>query len=185
MPFGGRVEYDYRACPILGETLRYWDRRRGPRTMPARRDIDPVEIPRLLSHLQLTEVVAGGARFRVRLVGTAIVDAFGLDFTGKHVDEFLAGERCSFVHDYYRRVCAARQPVFVRSKYLGNKELERTANRLLLPLSEDGAQVDKILSAMTFEFAAPRGARIGRDAEIDLAASRIEAVEQGGEAIAG
>ncbi len=55
--------------------------------MPRRRDIDPTEIPRLLPNLQITELIDGGARIRYRLTGTAIVNAYGADLTGKYFQE--------------------------------------------------------------------------------------------------
>lgn len=171
------MAFDYRACPILLDALRYWNRKRGGRPMPARRDIDPVEVPQLLPNLQLTEVVDGGTRFRYRLVGTAIVEAFGAEFTGKYVDELLSGDRSRFTHDFYRAVCTARRPVFIRSRYLGGKDTNHTANRLLMLLSADGVQVNMILGALTFELTASAAVQIGHGAPIDPSASHIEIVD--------
>jgi hypothetical protein len=39
------VEYDYRACPTLMGGFRYWTQKRGRHITPARRDIDPTEVP--------------------------------------------------------------------------------------------------------------------------------------------
>src|ERR1051325_6866611 len=76
-PWGSGMRYNYQSDPVLGPVLRYWFDKRGARLMPSRRDIDPVEIePRLLPNLQITELVDGGARFRYRLAGTAIVEAY-------------------------------------------------------------------------------------------------------------
>ena len=76
---------NYRDDPILGPALAYWIDKRGSRLLPSRRDIDPVEIPpKILPHLQIIDVVDGGARFRYRLIGTATVDAYGEDFTGRY-----------------------------------------------------------------------------------------------------
>ena len=79
------VKYNYRADPILGETLGYWQRKRQGRTMPSRGDIDPIEIPKLLPHVQLIEAV--GERFRYRLIGTALAQAFGRDYTGAYPED--------------------------------------------------------------------------------------------------
>lgn len=166
---GGRESprYDFRADPVLSEALAYWEAMRGARAMPQRRDIDPVALRRILPHIQITEVVDGGSRFRYRLVGTAIVEAFGTEFTGKFVDELVTGERDAFVHACYRAVCDAKRPAFARSKYLNTKEVELTANRVLLPLSEDGAEVHQILGALTFELTRPLIGGIGHHTQID------------------
>ena len=170
----GAARYDFRADPVLRTTLDYWEQRRGARAMPRRRNIDPAELRQVLPHVQITEVIDGGARFRYRLVGTAIVEAFGAEFTGKYVDELVSGERDSFVHACYRAVCAARRPAFVRSKYITTKNVDLTANRVLAPLSEDGVEVNQIPGALTFEFARPFPTSIGHNAQIDLAGSYFE-----------
>jgi hypothetical protein len=171
------ARYDVHADPVLGAALAYWDGKRRGRPMPQRCDIDPLELRPLLSHLQITEVIDGGSRFRYRLVGTAIVEAFGAEFTGRYVDELMSGDRDSFVHACYRAVCASRRPAFVRSKYATTKNIDLTANRLLVPLSEDGAGVNQILGALTFEFARPFAPGCGHEAQIDLSQSYVDILE--------
>lgn len=68
----------------------YWARQSAGRLLPRRRDIDPVDIPNLLSILMLVEVLPSG-RYRYRLIGTENADAFGMNATGRHLDEVLPG----------------------------------------------------------------------------------------------
>ena len=60
----------------LDEPLRtmyaYWRSKREGRRMPSRQSIEPSEIPRLLPHVMITEVIDHGARFRYRLSGTVL-----------------------------------------------------------------------------------------------------------------
>ena len=144
------VTYDYRSDPILGGALAYWREKRGSRSMPRRRDIDPVEVPTLLPHLQLIEIVAGG-RFRYRLIGTALVEAFGRDYTGQYPDVLFDGQRGK-ITEVYSAVRDAKQPLFLRSRYLTTKEIDLVANRLYVPLSEDDSHVNMILGILTFDF---------------------------------
>jgi len=171
------ARYDFRADPVLGAALDYWRLKRGVRCMPQRRDIEPAELREVLAHLQITEAIDGGSRFRYRLVGTAIVDAFGAEFTGKYVDELVSGERDCFVHACYRAVCASRRPAFVRSKYVSTRNVDLTANRVLLPLSQDASAVEQILGALTFEFSRPFPAGNGHLAQIDLAQSYVDLLD--------
>lgn len=171
------ARYDFRADRVLRRVLDYWQAKRAGRAMPQRRAIEPPELREVLPHLQITEVIGGGQRFRYRLVGTAIVEAFGAEFTGKHVDELVSGERDSFVHACYRAVCASRRPAFARSKYVTTRNVDLTANRILLPLSEDGEAVNQILGALTFEFTRHLGTGIGHAAQIDLSASYIDVLD--------
>ena len=171
------ARYDFRADRVLSTALEYWGSKRSGRDMPRRRDIEPMELRPVLPHLQITEVIDGGSRFRYRLVGTAIVEAFGAEFTGKCVDELVSGERDSFVHACYRAVCTARRPAFARSKYMTTKNVDLTANRVLMPLSEDGERVHQILGALTFEFTRRFAPGIGHQAQIDLSASYLDLLE--------
>ena len=143
------MSYDYRADPILGRALAYWRQKRNGRAMPSRRDIDPGEIPKLLPHLQLIDIVRG--RFRYRLIGTALADAYGGDYTGQFVDDLFDKSRSQFITKIYSSIAEARQPGFLRSGYVTAKGLKLIANRLYLPLSEDDSTLDMILGVATFE----------------------------------
>jgi hypothetical protein len=146
-----RVKYDYQIDPVLGAALVYW-KGKGGRSMPARRDIDPTEMRRLLPHVQLIEPVAD--RFRFRLVGTALAEAFGRDYTGRFVDELFDRARAGLICEVYRAVLERRQPMFLRNRYFTAKDTDLIANRVYLPLSEDDSAVNMIFGAVTFEFGA-------------------------------
>ena len=149
------MAYDYRDDPVLGPALTYWLGKRGGRAMPRKRDIDPVEIPRkILPNLQIIEVIGGGARFRYRLVGTALVEAYGMDFSGRIADELFPDDRLTFVQGIYRAVCAAKAPIFSRNKYHTPRNVDLFSMRMYMPLSDDGVEVHHILGAMRFEYGA-------------------------------
>ncbi len=88
--------------------------------MPARRDIDPVEVPTLLPHLQLIEIVAGG-RFRYRLIGTALAEAFGRDYTGQYPDELFDAARARSIIESHNAVRDARPTYGIGGNYEGLK----------------------------------------------------------------
>src|SRR5579859_7193622 len=97
---------------VLSEFWRYWDRKRGERISARWRDIDPCEIPRLLPHLQIVERVAPSGRYRFRLTGTAIVEAYGRELTGCYVDEVIPEPRCAVAEGHYSLVYDTHRPVF-------------------------------------------------------------------------
>ena len=82
------------ASPItdarLQEAFEYWRGKAAGRPMPCRADIDPTEIPRLLPHVMLVDVLDGG-RYRYRLIGTENASAHGFEATGRYLDEVLPG----------------------------------------------------------------------------------------------
>src|ERR1700722_701607 len=149
---GTRMIGSYAEDPILLGLFQYWDRKRGDRAMPARRDLDPTDIPRLLPHLRITEILDGCTRFRYRLVGTAVVEAYGADFTGKYTDELYNGERKLNIERHCRILYEKKRPMFLRSRYVTLKGYDVMANRLLAPLSNDGVEVDMVIAALTFEY---------------------------------
>lgn len=149
--------------------------------MPSRRDIDPVEVPRLLPNLQLIEIVAGG-RWRYRLIGTALVEAFGRDYTGQFPDELFDGPRARSIIETHNAVRHARQPMFLRSRYITTKDVDIVANRLYLPLSDDDCDVNMILGALTLAFGAiaPVAGAWGGSARLASASSEIQTVDAAG-----
>jgi hypothetical protein len=146
--------------PLLREIYAYWRGKRGARRMPARRDIDPAEVPQLLPHLLISAVIDGGDRFRYRLAGTAITRAIGRDPTGKLIDDLISGSYCEHITGLHRTVCRERAALFAESEAeMGERDKHFFAKRLLLPLSDDGAQVNQILSLVLFHFTAGRPAK--------------------------
>jgi hypothetical protein len=143
--------------PLLREIYAYWRVKRASRRMPSRRQIDPAEMPRLLPHLVISEVVESGRRFRYRLTGTAIARAIGFDPTGRCVDDIASGGYRDYIVGLHRSVCEARVPVFAASPYVGATHGRHFfARRLALPLSEDDEAVNQILSMVIFRFATDR-----------------------------
>src|SRR6185437_951024 len=136
----------------LDEPLRamyaYWRSKREGRRMPRRQSIEPSEIPRLLPHVMITEVIDHGARFRYRLSGTAVTEAFGRSLTGQYLDELLRGRYRDFITGLYLEVCRGRRSVFCESRYRGRRP-GVTTKRLLMPLSEDDSEVNQVLAIQT------------------------------------
>jgi hypothetical protein len=135
--------------PLMQDLVAYWDRKRGDRLAPRRSDIDPTEIPTHLANLHMMDVLDGGADFRYRLIGTAIVEGLGRDNTGKRLSELYA-DRPEVLHKLVARfalVANERRPIFSRGRiwWLPDRSYRRFAGSSL-PLSDDGVTVNIILS---------------------------------------
>ncbi len=123
----------------------YWREKRGDGAMPARADLDPLEIPTLLPIIGLVDVLDGGARFRYRLIGTEIVDVDGYDPTGRFLDEVLPDSGyADYLIGMFREVTRERRPLYGESDFRGQGPIERRVRRLFMPLSRDGRSVDMI-----------------------------------------
>jgi hypothetical protein len=127
------------------DLYRYWDARRNGHLMPARRDIDPADIPALLRHVSLIHKLDG--QFRFRLVGSAAGEHFGRDLTGDVVGSHggNALETVADVQAVCERVFATRRPVFTPGHYETGRGIIHHASALYLPLSDDGTHVNMIL----------------------------------------
>jgi hypothetical protein len=172
------LAYDYRGDAVLGRVLAYWEERRGSRRMPARRDLDPADLAAVLPHLQLIDVVLPD-RFRYRLVGTALVDAFGHDYTGRFVDELLLGTgRADLINRVFTTVRDKARPVFLQARYFTAKNVDFMTNRIYLPLSENDGEVNMMLAALSFDFGTHRPPHgVWASAQLDADQSALEVVE--------
>jgi hypothetical protein len=137
--------------PVLASLYAYWNRRRGARRMPDRRDIDPIELgPALLPHVGLMDLVDGAKRVRYRLLGTAIVERWGSDPTGRFMDEVMSGSYSDFVHALYRDVYRLRAPVFSDSVFRWDAGGFLHTRRLYMPLTHGGEEVAMALIGQVF-----------------------------------
>jgi hypothetical protein len=116
--------------------------------MPARSDLDMVEMPRAaLPYLMLIDVVPAGAawRYRYRLVGTEMVHVIGQDVTHRFIDDVVPGERQREVFGWLDRAVRDSVPMALEmSLGWANRDF-RHARRVALPLSADGVTVDMLL----------------------------------------
>ena len=82
----------------IRDMLRNWLAIHPGTSLPGRQHFDPLNIPRLLKNVILTDVERDPYRFKVRVLGTIIADAFGKDFTGQYMDEVFDDHRASLSH---------------------------------------------------------------------------------------
>lgn len=131
------------------DLYRLWLDRWAPGRMPGRADFDPRVMPKLLPFLMLIDVERNPTRFRVRVMGTAIVDAMGMDSTGRYVDEIAHAEEPLQRH---LRMAETPAPYFKTGVPIPWSPREyKTYAVLGLPLAADGHTVDMILMSLTFE----------------------------------
>ena len=97
--------------------LECWDKARNGRTMPARSDFDPLSLPRdLLANMFLLEVQHQPRRFQFRLMGTAVAEMLGEDWTGKYLDELPKANRQ--VINQYEETVEKQAPTEFHNQYI-------------------------------------------------------------------
>jgi hypothetical protein len=138
----------------LHQLYAYWEKKRGTLAMPARRDIEPMDLVPLLPHVMMVDVEEG-PRYRYRLFGTAVSEAFGSDPTGKYIDEVMVGNYKAFLLGLYNDLTASKKPIYSTSIYGGRREGQLWTQRLMLPLSSNGHDVDKVMAIQVFMHGSP------------------------------
>lgn len=139
--------------PILRQLYDYWDGKRAGRPMPARGDLDPVDIPALLPHLILLDVTHDPLRFQVRLYGTGIVELRGRDLTGRYLYEGGATPIGQQTRPWNVRTVEDRRPHYRTGEYTDISDgRSGTYYRLGLPLSGNGATVDMLMIGLIREW---------------------------------
>jgi hypothetical protein len=144
------------ALPIsdarLAAVFNYWLGKSFGQSLPRRRDIDPVDIPKLLPILMIVEVLRPG-RYRYRLIGTENADAFGMNATGRYLDEVLPGpEYKKHVLALYDECVHSRRALYSECLFTSPqyRAPERHIKVLFTPLSDDGERVNQVLVAQVF-----------------------------------
>jgi hypothetical protein len=120
----------------------YWQELRAARAMPARRDIDAVQVWSLLPYIHVSEWHENPDRVRYRVAGTEVVASIGKEISGHWLTDFHTDPKdVDETMRLYRQVIAQRAPIMGRTlgsmQRLGVDSFEW----ILCPLSEDNSAV--------------------------------------------
>ncbi|MBI1779004.1 MAG: PAS domain-containing protein [Proteobacteria bacterium] len=136
----------------LPETLQllydYWQSKRRSGALPRYADIDVAEIPLVLPHLVLIEPIGNGGDFRYLYSGSTLIDAVGVDNTGRLMSEGLpAGPYLDYLLGIHREVLTEGRPLFAESSFRGPLLSDRWTSRLILPTTGAGTAVGMLVLA--------------------------------------
>ena len=146
------------SSPLLHQLLGYWDQRRGTRAQPSRGDLEPADLARMkiLPNVMLLDVDPEPLRFRFRLAGTEVSRRFKREPTGRYLEEleFRDQPGAGLSPDWANaHLLAARsgRPQSGFSLLIGPDDDMLEFEWLILPLSSDGARIDRLLAGAAFE----------------------------------
>lgn len=92
-------------------------------------------------------------RFRYRLAGTEIIRGYGLEITGRYLDQLdLNGHEDEITAEYVR-AAKTGEPSCSIHDYVRKDGRHIRYERIVLPLSSDGTSVDMLLGGCVFEIA--------------------------------
>jgi len=140
------AEFTARAMPGTLGFYRYWDAKRGSRRMPARQDIDPVDMKPWLAGMQLVDVSHNPRRLVYRLVGQVDIEFRGYNPTGRTVEECAVGRSMADSLENYDIVIGQRTFVYDFANFISASGLWRSQECILLPLSDDDDVVNKVIT---------------------------------------
>jgi hypothetical protein len=133
--------------PTLRQIFAYWQAKMADRgSLPARADIDPVDLAGALPAVSLIEVrrdvMGRPGRLRYRVMGGLHVEIMGRDATGELIDLGSAE------NDAAAQAIATGRPVHAERKFSPANGVALTFEALVCPLSADGRTVDMLLCAV-------------------------------------
>lgn len=129
--------------PVLSDFFQCWDRLRGERRAPSRRDDLPSAFRVHLGWLVMLEPV--GADFRYRMIGSKVTEAAARDATGSTLTEAYGEADAAAFQEQCRDVLMSWQALFTSKTMKAPGRDFIVHESLALPLSIDGQTVDTIL----------------------------------------
>ena len=136
--------------PAFARLHQFWLGKCKGGLLPARTDIDVLEIPRdLLRDIALLDVepqADGKRRYRIRLFGSALAAMTGADETGRYYDETVPAAGYAVLERHLDRAVSEARPMFFAGPSAAPGRGFLYFGRFGLPLAADGRSVDMILA---------------------------------------
>ena len=133
--------------PTLRQVVEYWLAKRGDRRVPLRADIDPLDLHFALGYISLVEVRENPRRFFFRVDGSMQVELFGIDCTGKYLDECFPPDHVRMTTASYGAAVDTGQPQYHRRRIIFDHRPLRY-EVAILPLSSGADIADMLLVAL-------------------------------------
>jgi hypothetical protein len=111
------VGLDELTATQLRQAISYWDQLRAGRRFPARAELNPRQMTKLLPYMSLVKVIDGGADFEHRIVGDIMVQAYRVNIQNRRFSD-IANDAPQFVAGclpFFRRVAEHGEPVAWRT----------------------------------------------------------------------
>jgi hypothetical protein len=131
--------------PLIRKLNAYWLGLAGG-DIPDRDLLDLVAIKELRPSLMIADVEPTPLRIRFRLVGTRVVEATGIDFTGRYLDEIRPPAPGEVWMDEFRIAYEKRAPLFGMAKVATKYDWIYNYEFSIFPLRKGGDAIAQFLS---------------------------------------
>jgi hypothetical protein len=139
--------------PKITQMIAHWRAMApAPGLLPGRQHFDPIRVPALLPNIWLMDVVREArTRYRIRLVGGALIDAGAPMRPGVFLDEIGELTDQVSVHATLDTLAVNRAPDWRRGKpFIRHTRYITNLERVFLPFATDGQMVDLIMGVTVF-----------------------------------
>lgn len=124
------------ADPRIFRFLNAWRQARKGRLVPEKRDFDPLNVPDLLPYTWLYRYRPELGDFVCRLAGEEVNAAWGASIKGKTLKEVVGDKDHEIVLQRWRSILTVPQSLYGKSDERLTEITHRSAQRLLLPLTD-------------------------------------------------
>ena len=129
------------------DSLEYWQAQKKNYFAPSWENFDLIALPtEIIPFVTVVDVINGAVDFVYRYWGTGHVKAKGMERTGARVTDHPQGRDKELISEY-KLVFEEQRPIaFARKLVLPDGKLPLNQTSLRMPLTQDGKDVDKIIS---------------------------------------
>ncbi|USQ98525.1 motility/cell cycle regulatory protein MopJ [Caulobacter sp. RL271] len=127
------------------EMFAYWASLRRGASLPARVDLHPSSMKRLLPTVSLIDVVSEPRDYRLRLAGTGLYGVYGREITGRRLDDVYNTAASEYWRKELDKVVDERRPGVGVHNLAWRGAPHMSILWLRLPLATNGKDVDMIL----------------------------------------
>ena len=142
---------DQDLSPVQREFFSYWREQAGGRIAPRDQDIDVLDVPTLMPHVVILDILRDPLDFRYRLVGTSVREMSSANFTGKKFSDFDGRGPGSKIWTILDSVRVSQKPAYYSIPYIGPNKDFLKLNDLFLPLLDDNMDTSKIILVSYFQ----------------------------------
>lgn len=136
----------------IRRAVEYWLSIHPASGLPGRQHFDPVDVPEILPSVRLIETSDNPPKFKIRLMGTKMVEYFERDFTGFWLHDAFPDFQGSPAEKSMIATVLTGQPDWYKGapSFFYKKDYQNI-QRIMLPLAGNGHDVDMILLVQTHQ----------------------------------
>lgn len=135
---------------LVGKALKFWESARNGRDMPSAADFDRAECPFGSDEVLVIQVGRNENEDMIVSAGANVTSALGRDPTGLSAPEVLPSST-EMGLSFCRASIDLRKPMADVGRFFNKKGEEVLYRSILLPLSDNGEDVDRVVSAFSYK----------------------------------